>query len=161
MENVTPPEIDKSDWGRGPWQDEPDRLEWDYIGYPCLMLRNSDMGNWCGYVAIPPTHPYYQKDCYDSNIRVHGGLTYAGQCDGRICHIPKPGEPEKVWWFGFDCAHGGDLVPGYISLGKKLALSMRYFVFDGAVYRDLNYVRNEVYKLARQLKAMESVKNEL
>ena len=24
-----------------------------------------------------------------------------------ICHIPGPGRPKDVWWFGFDCAHSG------------------------------------------------------
>ena len=34
-------------------------------------------------------------------MRVHGGLTYAAD------HAPY-GEPDGLWWFGFDCAHGGE-----------------------------------------------------
>lgn len=39
--------IDKSAWGPGPWQDEPDRVEWEHAGLPCLMVRSRDLGQWC------------------------------------------------------------------------------------------------------------------
>jgi hypothetical protein len=74
-----------------------------FEGFDYLILR-MPMGHLCGYVAIPPSHPFYQKgyceieDCYD--ISVHGGLTFAG-----------PGlEPmqKDTWYLGFDCAHCND-----------------------------------------------------
>lgn len=61
-----------------------------------------------------------------------------------ICHLPEPGEPDNAWWFGFDCAHSGDLSPGY-------DFSRRYS-YENA-YRDAEYVANECRRLARQLKA--------
>lgn len=44
--------VDRTGWGSGPWDNEPDRLEWkdEKTSMPCLMVRN-DMGNWCGYVC--------------------------------------------------------------------------------------------------------------
>src|SRR5947207_1159298 len=51
----------KSEWGPGEWQDEPDRLEWRHTsGLPCLIVRNH-MGSLCGYVGVPPAHPFYMR----------------------------------------------------------------------------------------------------
>jgi hypothetical protein len=45
-------------WGNGPWNDEPDEILWidDDSGYKCVMRRN-EFGAWCGYVAVPSSHP--------------------------------------------------------------------------------------------------------
>lgn len=56
-----------------------------------------------------------------------------------ICHL---GEPDKVWWFGFDCSHSGDASPAYD----------RQYGGDGT-YRDLGYVKHEIAGLAKQLAA--------
>ena len=136
--------IDKSAWGAGPWQDEPDRAEWRHDGLPCLALRNERSGNWCGYVGVPPEHPLHGKSYSELNVDVHGGLTYANACSGHICHVPEPGEPDHVWWFGFDCHHARDLAPG-------VPLKFR-FDFGDSVYRTLEYVTNETNCLASQLK---------
>lgn len=36
--------IDKSGWGPGPWQDEPDRKEWTHAGFDCLIVRVASHG---------------------------------------------------------------------------------------------------------------------
>lgn len=69
-------------------------------------------------------------------IDVHGGLTYAAS-KAPFC------EPDGLWWFGFDCAHAGDLTPTYAA---------RYGS-SGGVYRDLGYVQSEIASLAKQLAA--------
>lgn len=74
-------------------------------------------------------------------IDVHGGLTYAAD------HCPKR-EPNGDWWFGFDCAHAGDLVPGYSDIGLGM-------LGGGDVYRDEVFVRAECERLAEQLGAMQ------
>ena len=82
-------------------------------------------------------------------IEVHGGLTYSGPCrpvrkdGGGVCHVPDPGEPDNVWWFGFDCAHAGDAMPQYNSLHN--------FNRDDS-YRDIDYVTRQCGALALQLK---------
>src|SRR5437868_461399 len=94
----------------GPWDNEPDRLEWRHAGLPCLMNRNRS-GVWCGYVAVPPGHPFHGASYDDErtyDLPSHGGLTFSSTCSGEICHVPQPGEPDDVWWFGFDCNHGYD-----------------------------------------------------
>jgi len=142
--------IDKSTWGDGPWQTEPDRVEFEHAGLPCLLVRNRT-GNWCGYAAVPPGHPYHGADYSVPDVSVHGGLTYANACAGQICHAPKPGEPDDVYWFGFDCAHFMDLVPGFAHLFAGMPELSTLGVGD--VYRDVAYVTEETKRLAEQLAA--------
>lgn len=181
--------VDKSKWGRGPWDGEPDKKQWqdEVTGLPCLAVRNPSGGNWCGYVGIPKRHPLHGvgysdevpilgallearkarpvgenpsfavligclsgdlKASPDVVFEVHGGLTFSGGCKETddpsrfICYVPDSGEPDDVWWFGFDCAHSGDVSPGYD----------RFFRDADAAYRTLAYVEGQVAELARQLK---------
>jgi hypothetical protein len=138
-------EYDRKRWGKGPWEYEPDRFQWQYNRYPCLVVR-APFGNLCGYVAVPRGHVAYGKGYEKLSVNVHGGLTYSAKCQGHICHTPAPGEPDDVWWLGFDCAHSRDLVP-------KLA----HYGLDG-VYRDMDYVKREVEILASQLETMKKAK---
>ena len=154
--------IDKTSWPRGEWDDEPDKMQWqdEATGLPCLIVRGP-VGALCGYVGVPEGHPHFGKDYNDCTpltpleenqhyIDVHGGLTYADACQAtddesrHICHVPSPGEPDHVWWFGFDCAHAGDLCPKYWS-------EERYAGYGYESYRSLAYVKREVARLARQL----------
>lgn len=150
--------IDKSKWERGPWDDEPDKVQWQdpETGLPCLIVRNS-VGALCGYVGIAPDHPLHGKgydDADDAGVNVHGGLSFAAACregaeDRGICHLPEPGEPDAVWWFGFDCAHAFDMSPNIFRRGSYPS-SLR----STETYRDRAYVENECRSLARQLKEM-------
>lgn len=173
--------IDKGDWGDGPWQQEPDKVQWidEATGLPCLAVRNSDMGHWCGYVGVPEGHPAYGLDYSaadtlveegedgDGGLSVHGGLTFAGPCQEgdeatSICHVPAPGQPDKVWWLGFDCAHSWDIRPGHDALMARLGLPLLRMPppptsrLPREVYRTLGYVQDECARLARQLKALVS-----
>ena len=160
---------DRSRWGSGQWDHEPDKIQWldEATKLPCLALRNR-MGSWCGYVGVPPGHPLYGQD-YDAayeiatkmncNIDVHGGLTFADKCQEEdkehgICHVVEPDEDDDIWWLGFDCAHGGDLVPSMRFLESKMGFPP--FLVDKQEYekyRDTEYVIGETTKLARQLDA--------
>lgn len=152
--------VDRSGWGPGPWDCEPDRLEWrdEATGLPCLIVRNP-MGALCGYVAVGPGHPMHgADDSSDAGIalEVHGGITFASRCSahgGPICHVPKPGEPDDVWWLGFDCAHGGDLTPRLASPRYAMSSSHRA-IFGDESYRDVAYVRDQCANLAAQLAEM-------
>lgn len=158
---------DKSAWGAGPWMNEPDKRQWQdpTTGLPCLIVRNR-FGALCGYVGVAPGHPFYgieYSECLhhcgedfcehspSSVLEVHGEITYAAPCQsdeqdvGRtICHLPEPGEAHDLWWFGFDCAHAGDVCPG-------LPQILPFLTFPGDEYRDLAYVEAEVTRLAAQL----------
>lgn len=56
-----------------------------------------------------------------------------------ISHLPDAGEPDRVWWLGFDCSHIDDMSPAYDGLMRD------------RVYRTLRYVQQECANLARQL----------
>ncbi len=94
-----PRKMDRSNWGYGPWDAEPeDRIEGpDSHGFPTLMQRGPS-GAWCGYVAVPPGHWAHGKSWHDpegGSLEVHGGITYGEECAGSICHVPKPGDARR------------------------------------------------------------------
>lgn len=119
----------------------------------------------CGYVAVGPDHPLFgvnyneETDVLippDENetvgkrspiillslsfggpltvpdvvMDVHGGLTYSEQDEN---------DP-NLWWFGFDCAHAGDLTMTHIKHD-----------FTEGEFRSLEYVIEECESLAEQL----------
>jgi len=135
------------------------------LDYKILEMVGSHL---CGYVRVPRSHPWYMVDystctlkehCKDeegedtwccehspaSQILVHGGITLS---DRMLLFEMRLFNRwwlrfYSYWWFGFDCAHAGDLV----------GWDMRQLIptEPGAVYRDVSYVRNECTKLAFQL----------
>jgi hypothetical protein len=155
------PRIDRSEWGAGQWDGEPDKVQWtdEVTGHVCLAKRNPRSGNWCGYVGVAPSHPWHGKD-YDDlpdyGPKVHGGLTFSDLCqegppEATICHIPAPGEPDGLWWFGFDCHHYMDFAPGAAALNRKYGFN---FSDSDESYKPLAYVKNECASLAKQLAAV-------
>lgn len=159
METKTYTTIDRvaAGWPSGEWDSEPDKMQWpdEATGLPCLAVRNSRSGNWCGYVGVAPGHPLHGKDYDEADIEVHGGLTFAGGCSHGadesvgICHTPGRGEPDTVWWLGFDCHHAWDFTP----LDVKYANERGYpfTIRDDEHYRTLDYVRQECARLAAQV----------
>ena len=142
----------KAGWPSGPWDGEPDKVQWPdaATGLPCLVVRNGITGILCGYVGVAPGHPLYGKGYHDVgvDVSVHGDLTFADKCnplekeDEGICHVAGPGEPEHVWWFGFDCGHLRDAPP------------FDPFKFDfgcATTYKTLAFVQDECASLAAQL----------
>lgn len=149
---------DKKTWGPGPWQKEPDLAEFEEHGLKC-RIRRGPVGALCGYVGVPVGHPGYgasyngPNDYYslDENtiwwrryinkipeyaiagIEVHGGLTYGSD------------EKDGYYWFGFDCAHAGDLCPQIVAMTGDA---------HGDTYKDFHYVTEEVKSLAKQLAAI-------
>lgn len=77
--------LDKSTWGEGPWQQEPDKKQWtdSETGYACMIFRAPVTGALCGYVGVPISHPAYGLG-YDTKLlrelEAHGGLTFANGC---------------------------------------------------------------------------------
>lgn len=161
--------MNKDAWPQGPWTDEPDEEIFKHAGLLCRIIRYGRSGHLCGYVRVPEGHPLHGKgysDVVPDSLRdsaqaalqsplgkrgiitaffcepdapridilfdVHGSLTFSGELDGLDGH-----------WFGFDCAHAGDLQPD----------SPYSFDYD-AVYRDIEYVRAECRSLAEQLAAL-------
>lgn len=126
---------DKSSWGEGPWQNEPDELSFDDDGteLPCRIVRNLS-GALCGYVGISVDHPLHSIHYTDvgPDLEVHGGLTFSGELK-KGC---------ELWWFGFDCAHYGDYSPAMAAFLPSIGPS---------IYRRIEYVKGECASLAHQL----------
>jgi hypothetical protein len=169
--------IDKTAWGPGPWQEEPDKLQWvdSETDLDCLIVRGP-VGALCGYVGVPPEHPWHGIDynahtlgqgrpddqeewkwCVDAQIEVHGGLTYSSLCqegeDERvgICHVPVAGRPADVFWFGFDCGHAWDIAP--VMDMRMREAGQPPFHEPCTAYRTVGFVRRECEQLAEQLAA--------
>ena len=153
--------VDRTGWRSGEWDAEPDKLQWpdEATGLPCLVVRHPRLGHLCGYVGVAPGHPLHGQpyQAIEADIEVYGGLTYSEGCEAgepeaeAICHVPGPGEPGDVHWFGFDCAHAGDHTPGLHrtdypgEIGRLLKLTRH------DTYRALAYVKAECARLAKQL----------
>lgn len=119
---------------------EPDAVDFDYSGFPC-MIRRAWAGHLCGYVFVPPGHPWHGQE---PQAEVHGGVTWDSLAEK---HDTANAEERGLhgWWLvGFDCGHAGDVRPGD---------SAYYRDQVGGVYRDLAYVRAEVESLVEQARA--------
>jgi len=149
---------DKSEWPRGEWDNEPDKAQWTdpATGMPCLLVRNH-LGALCGYVGVEETHPLFGKpydEVSEHDLQSHGELTFSDRCHPGgdeahgICHIPGEGEPDHVWWFGFDCGHCDDYMPGMPELIKSFGME------DYQTYRNVDYVKHACAELASGLKAV-------
>lgn len=146
------------------WDSEPDKVHWkdSATGMDCLAVRSPTRGNWCGYVAVREGHPAFGKDYGEARradgdyLEAHGGLTFSGFCDPHegagpergICHVPYPGDPDHVWWLGFDCAHAWDYSPDDL---KRSAEGYPWTIGHDQQYRTLNFVKRECAQLAAQL----------
>jgi hypothetical protein len=126
-----------------PWENEPNFEEWidKATGYRCRVKRNMDTLGLCGYVSVPIGHKVRGMTYQDANevgVHAHGGLTFGDTMDGRK-------------WFGFDCAHSGDLVPIFhmrqIASGYPADLT----ALTKGEYRTFDWVKEETTKLADSL----------
>lgn len=136
----------------------------EYIGTtPIVIIKHNTMGHLCGYAGVAKAHPWFGIEYHqclegckgeinntfshpfthwlcghptpERIIEVHGGLTYSGLGDGKFL-------PEDYWWFGFDCSHAWDIVPG---------LGYHNFGDSKATYKDKDYVLKELKSLVTQL----------
>jgi hypothetical protein len=150
--------VDRTGWAPGPWDGEPDKEVWidSATDLDCMAVRNH-WGAWCGYVGVPPGHPSHGKGHDEVDVEVHGGLTYANECAGHVCHIPAPGRPDDVWWLGFDCAHYMDRQPGMDAFNEdffKRHPDLERSAIPRETYKPIAYVKDECARLAAQLKEM-------
>lgn len=117
-----------------PWLSEPDRLDITDGPFPCFV-RRMEPGHLCGYIAVPPGHPWHGRDIFEVDASVHGGLTFSGHLDGA---------PAGWHVLGFDCGHAGDLIPNTVALLQQAGGEVL------GVYRDLSYVRAQLERLVQQ-----------
>lgn len=100
-------------------------LEFELEGYQCEIIRHPELGHLCGYVVLKQSD-YVSDDMFDYYFDVHGGITYVDSKELKI---------------GFDCAHCMDKSPFMETFGYDL----------GGVYRNLEFVKNEIEYLVSQI----------
>lgn len=114
--------------------------EWNYKKftykwYECRIIRHSkgiDFFWLCWYVQLTEKDKYYWENYDTIPYKVHWWLTY--------WDFSLNSYPEEGFWIGFDCQHCWDLFTAYM--------------FDKnyeQVYRDMEYVENELKKLVDQI----------
>ena len=139
------PELKSKMKSDGPWQQEPDKKQWEYRGFACLIVRNHS-GALCGYVGVTEGHHLFGRDYQEvfGRLDCHGGLTFSGKCQEGpdpargICHVAD----EEAWWLGFDCGHAYDYKP---------SKDLHAFRDHGDQYCDFRYVADQVERLADQI----------
>jgi hypothetical protein len=133
---------------------EGDYHEFWYKGRPCKIVRHRELLHLCGYVGVPRDSPLYmidydeafcgEKECnlhtVEWFVKVHGGVTFSGWLD----------KEDNYWYFGFDCAHVGDLVPKIIVFSQFGLLAE-----ENSVYRDMKYVKRQCKILVKQILELE------
>lgn len=146
--------VDKANWDKGPWNEEPDKIQWidPVTGLPCLAVRGNS-GAWCGYVGVNRYHSLYGLPTSKLEmVDVHGGVTYAAACtddENGVCHLVEDGEDDHVWWIGFDHAHLYDHSPSFEQYFRGHNLKHEH-----EHYTTLPEIQDEVTALAKQLKEM-------
>lgn len=147
--------FDKSEWGSGPWQDEPDLIVWHSMiepeRYLCQIMRNS-CGSLCGYVTIPTGHPAHGLDLGAAHgLSAHRGVDFNG-----------PAVESGGWTFGFHTGYAFDIQPlmdhrlrrqGLRPVREEPGCDLSEFGM-GEEYRTVAYVRSEVEALSAQLVAV-------
>lgn len=145
--------MDKTNWPPGEWIDEPDYLEWtdEETGYICIIKRVGAILE--GYVGIPANHVYVTiPDDEDSlhsfhyDLDVHGGISRA-----------EYNEDNTIYFLGFDCGHLSDFDP-YGSVHEIDGTHRFRPCGRPQDYRNIDYVKNEIYYLINQLKNIKKIK---
>ena len=88
MKEISEQTKDKSGWPAGPWQSEPDKMQFPdpETKLPCLVVRGP-FGALCGYVGIPPSHPLHGRS-YSDVVKVSDEVLNRGIAVDRMAIIP-------------------------------------------------------------------------
>jgi hypothetical protein len=140
--------VDRSNWGNGEWDNEPDEMNGEANGFP-WAIRRGPCGHLCGYVGVPLDSPICGLDYDRLPVGVHGGLTYGheGCAEGTLA--------VGWYWYGFDCAHCDDLTPRDAKWDPEHGFPVR------GTYRNMKYVEGECWGLSYDLRKLEDLVREL
>lgn len=144
--------------------------------FPCCIREHAGLGHLCGYIGLPPCHPWYGRHYDDIPASVHGGLT--------LSHHERMGHPAEIarlearvadphtairWFYESELAAekagDGDPYPYDTGLdiwwigfdcGHAWDISPKATFpafYSDATYKDEAYVRREIDKLLTQAAA--------
>jgi hypothetical protein len=143
------------------------------IGDIACSIWKQDMGHLCGYIGLPPAHPWHGKWYDDIDAEVHGGLTF---CGPEKAHIGISRQRREYLMSNLEdkwSQEEYDALPAQETTGREdafphdTALGLWWIGFDCAhsgdsvpglsslhhssdSYKDEAYVRNEIDGLVRQ-----------
>lgn len=148
-------------WPRGPWDQEPDKIEFRHQGMACMMSRAAS-GHWCGYVAVGPHHPMHRAKLFTINryVPFDRELNYGQMCRAHVCHVViDPEQEHDVFWIGFDCGSmsRGDYSPAMDvrwteGMSTMMEIGRRWG--PQPLYKTVANVRGQVEELAERLAAL-------
>ena len=132
-----------------PWESEPNHAEWvdAETGLHGRIWRNTITHTLCGYVGVTSGELFgvnyndlvVLDDGWD-DYSPYGGFTYSGWG-------AAGGEKSGVWWFGFDCAHSEDFLPGIYIKMRMVNHSGKDSWPPSANYRTWEFVDAEIRKV--------------
>lgn len=120
----------------------------EHMGFTWVISHNG-YGFRCGYVRLPPGHPWYGLDRAEIPAEVHGSVTFTER------------SIRGNYWIGFDMAHARDLpdpdlpVPPYVAGVNQAMVSIRGVISDlfPSAVRTQEYVEAECRSLCEQAAA--------
>lgn len=140
----------KKNFPPGAWAKEPDFIKWKVYNLDCVMIRDMRLGMWRGFVGVPKNHKGFNKSFADMinedwglSIDVHGGISTTGKLPQKHKDLNK-----NLWWIGFECTQGEDLMP-LVKIDKSDPLLSQ--IANMQSYKDVKFARKETNSLAKQL----------
>lgn len=143
--------LDRSSWGSGPWDNEPDYHEVRYRGYKIVLVR-SNLGFWCSYIGIPTKSKWSTEEYYDQ-INTAWGVTWNETA------LPW-GESEKdTFYIGFDYGHSSDYVPGIsipnsvhpAVMERLMCIAPHYLPTNKTNYKTMKHVIQDMKRVVKQI----------
>ena len=112
----------------------------NHVGFRWLATHNG-RGYRCGFILIPPGHPWHGKAHGQIGARVHGGLSWSGHSSTAYC-------------LGFECNCDFDAPDLSLPMEPEVADRLRQRpIPDGTQIRTQEYVEKQCRDLCEQAAA--------
>jgi hypothetical protein len=144
--------------------------------------KRSERDMWNNLAQLTAAHYHPRARCAGDHspeaiLNAHGGITYSDLETSEDCCIRRPEvSVDPVYFYGFDCGHYMDVLPGMLAMNKDMRKRLvrdpsakdlfqddLHFdpvtnaMPDGSTYRTYQYAMGEVMELAGQLQAAGAV----
>lgn len=155
-------------WLPGPWDREPDRVDFEHAGLTCQLSRAPRRGFWRGYVLLPHGHRLHHAPMHRLWDELFGWMPddWERQVTWSYFDPDLDAAPADAPWFvGFDCCHGSDISPLELEVESRAiggaSPELRALLAENALlraadekrfYRTVDYTRRQTELLAEGLR---------